>query len=216
MNMMLTRRFSITSCAVVFAVCLFGDARAFAAEDDVRMFAVTSQSDSGGQVAATRELLAIGSDSGKSFVRISNGSASASFAADMASDGEISTQNPDAAVICYNMAASVVAAYDKNPKGAVPLYMRFLDQIVPVPLTIHTQEDSNGTSLLSFKGRSVGTIANDQNSVPSGLFVEGQIAEQRGSVESATFSEVTLVGVPAQRMSGTNCSLSEVAPTLGA
>jgi hypothetical protein len=201
---------------MLLAAGFFGDAPAAAAENGVRMYAVTSQEDNGGHGVALHEILAIGSDGGKSFVRISNGDATASFTANVESDGEISSATPDPGLICYNMAAAVVGAYAKNPKADVPLYMRFLDQIVTVPLTMKTEATANGANLLTFQGRNVGMLSNGDSAVPSGLFVQGNIVEADGTIESATFDEATLAGVPAQRMSGTNCTLSAAAPTLGA
>jgi len=215
---MKTRRKMTTNCAAVFAAILLArsSAPALADGDGSHAYAVTSQTDTAGQTVTTRELLAIGSQSGKSFVRISNGVATASLAADVASDGEIATADADAdaGLICYNMATAVVAAHDKDPKAVVPLYIRFLDKVVAIPLTVSSQ-DADGTSTLAFEGGNTGEISNGESSIPSGLLVRGKIEEARGRIQTAVFDEATIAGSPAERVSGTSCSLTEVPQSIG-
>lgn len=189
-------------------------APALADGDASRTYAVTSQTDTAGQTVTTREFFAIGSQAGKSFVRISNGVSTASFAADVAADGEIATDTADAGLICYNMATAVVAAHDKDPKAAVPLYIRFLDKVVDIPLTVSAQ-DADGTSTLTFLGQDSGQISNGQTAIPSGLLVRGKIEESHGAIATAVFDEATVAGSPAERVSGTSCSLTEVPQSIG-
>jgi hypothetical protein len=214
MGKMKTQRQSITSCAAFFAAALLARSPALADGDGPHVFAVTSQTDTAGQTVTTRELLAIGSQAGKPFVRISNGVATASFAAHVTSDGEIANDNADAGVICYNMATAVVAAHDKDPNAAVPLYIRFLDKIVEIPLTVNDQV-ADGTDTLAFQGQDTGQISNGKTAIASGLLIRGKIEETRGAIATAVFDEATVAGSPAERVSGTSCSLTEVPQSIG-
>jgi hypothetical protein len=197
------------------ATALLAQLPALADDAGARAYAVTSQSDAAGQTITNRELLTIGSQSGKPLVRVSNGIETASFVASFTSDGEIANDTADPGVICYNMATSLVAAYDKDPKAPVPLYFRFLDKVVAIPLHVQAENGEDGTSTLSFDGHDTGTISNGQTDIPSGLLVRGKIAETRGAIDSAVFDEATVAGSPAQRISGTNCSLTEVPQSIG-
>jgi hypothetical protein len=213
MEQMKTQRQSITSCAAVFAA-LLASAPAVADGDGSHVFAVTSETDTAGQTVTTRELVAIGSQAGKPFVRISNGVATASFAADVTADGEIANDSADAGLICYNMATAVVAAHDKDPNVPVPLYIRFLDKVVAIPLTVKVQ-DADGTSTLTFHGQDTGQISNGKTAIASGLLIRGKIEETRGAIATAVFDEATVAGSPAERISGTSCSLTEVPQSIG-
>jgi hypothetical protein len=204
----------MASCAAIFAAALIAPSRALAGGDGSRVFAVLSQSDTAGQTVTTRELLAIGSQAGKPFVRISNGVATASFAADVSSDGEIANASADPGLICYDMATAIVAAHDKDPKATVPLYIRFLDKIVAIPLKVDAQ-DTDGTSVLSFEGRDTGEISNGTTAIASGLLVRGKIEQTRGAIEEAVFDESSVAGSPAERIGGTSCSLTDVPQSIG-
>jgi hypothetical protein len=205
---------SVASCAIMFAGALLARSPALADDDGSRVFAVTFQEDTAAQTVTTREFLALGSRAGKPFVRISNGAASASFAADVGSDGEIANDRADTGLICYNMATAVVAAHDKNPTATVPLYVRFLDKLVAIPLTVNSQ-DTDGASTLSFEGHDAGEISNGQTAIASGLLVRGKIEEAHGAIQTAVFDEATVAGSPAERISGINCSLTEVPQSIG-
>jgi hypothetical protein len=196
--------------AGALVAALAAQSPASADDGGTRAYAVTSQSDAAGQTVTNRELLTIASQAGKPLVRVSNGIATASFVASFTSDGEIANDTADPGVICYNMATSLVAAYDKDPKAPVPLHFRFLDKVVAIPLHVKAEDGEDGTSTLSFEGHDSGTISNGQTDIPSGLLVRGKIAETRGAIDSAVFDEATVAGSPAQRISGTNCSLTEV------
>jgi hypothetical protein len=213
---MKTQRKLTTYCAAVFAATLLAraSAAALADGDGSHVFAVTSQSDTAGQTVTTRELLTIGSQAGKPFVRISNGVATASFAADVTSDGEIANDSADAGLICYNMATAVVAAHDKEPKAPVPLYIRFLDKVVEIPLTV-TAQDADGVSTLAFQGQDTGQISDGKTAIPSGLLIRGKIEETHGVIATAVFDEATVAGSPPERVSGTSCSLTEVPQSIG-
>jgi hypothetical protein len=211
---MKTQRQSIAPCTAVFAAALLAPSPALADGDGSHVFAVTSQTDTAGQTVTTRELVAIGSQAGKPFVRISNGIGTASFAADVTSDGEIANDGADAGLVCYNMATAIVAAHEKDPSAAVPLYLRFLDKVVAIPLTVKAQ-DTDGASTLSFEGRDTGEISNGKTAIASGLLVRGKIEETRGAIETAAFDEATVAGSPAERISGTSCSLTEVPQSIG-
>ncbi len=214
MKKMGTHRRSITGCAACFATALLAPSPALSDGDGPRVFATLSQVDTAGQTVTTRELLAIGSQAGKPFVRISNGVATASFAADVSSDGEIANDSADPGLICYDMATAVVAAHRKDPAATVPLYVRFLDKIVAIPLTVNAQ-DTDGTSVLSFEGRDSGEISNGQTALASGLLVRGKIVQTRGAIEMAAFDESSVAGSPAERIGGTSCSLTAVAQSIG-
>jgi len=209
-----TNRRSIASFAAFTVTALLTPSPALSDGDGPRVFAAQSQADTAGQTVTTRELLAIGSQAGKPFVRISNGVATASFAANVSSDGEIANDNADPGLICYDMARAVVAAYSKDPMATVPLYVRFLDKIVAIPLTVNAQ-DTDGTSVLSFEGRDSGEISNGQTAIASGLLVRGKIEQTHGAIETAVFDESSVAGSPAVRIGGTSCSLTEVQQSVG-
>jgi len=211
---MRTHRRSSTSFAAFFATALLAPSPALSDDDGPRVFAAQSQTDTAGQIVTTRELLAIGSRAGKPFVRISNGVATASFAADVSSDGEIANDNADPGLICYDMATAVVAAHSKDPTATVPLYVRFLDKVVAIPLTVNAQ-DTDGTSVLSFEGRDSGVISNGQTALASGLLVRGRIEQTHGAIDMAVFDESSIAGSPAVRIGGTSCSLTAVVQSIG-
>jgi hypothetical protein len=112
------------------------------------------------------------------------------------------------------MATAVVAAHSKDPTATVPLYVRFLDKIVAIPLTVNAQ-DTDGTGVLSFEGRDSGEISNGQTALASGLLVRGKIEQTRGAIEMAVFEESSVAGSPAVRVGGTSCSLTTVAQSVG-
>ena len=211
---MRTYRRSITSSAAIFAAALVAPSPALADGDGSRVFAVTSQSDTAGHTVTTRELLSIGSQEGKPFVRISNGVAIASFAADVGSDGEIANASADPGLICYDMATAIVAAHNKDPEATVPLYIHFLDKIVAIPLAVNAQ-NTDGTNVLSFQGQDSGKISNGTTAIASGLLVRGKIEQTRGAIEAAVFDESSLAGSPAERIGGTSCSLTQVPQSIG-
>jgi len=200
--------------AAAFAFCLVASAATAEPDDSARAYAVLSEVETASSVVATRETLALHSVDGEPLVTISNDVAMASFAATFASDGELSVDTSDAGIICYNMAAAVSSEYTQNPRKAVPLAVVFAGNLVPIQLSVRSEQDADNTRVLVASGQTSGTIGDGVAAVPAGVALNAKISQARGHLLDATFTETVLVGSPAQATSRTTCSLTQLKPRL--
>jgi hypothetical protein len=170
-----------------------------AGADATRVYAVVFQVEDAASATVTRETLGVENAQGHTYVRLANANgATAGFTATLAPDGEIENEPHEVALICYNMATSLIAQHARTPKG--PLSLVVLVDGRPAAVQLGLRPGGANASDIVATGRYASAVVN------------ARIATDGGLPTNAAFEEVALSGSPARVRSRTMCAFTDALP----
>jgi hypothetical protein len=168
---------------------------ALAAETEgTHSYLVIYEADDAASTSITRETLTIQTKQGRTYVVIANADgAAAGFPAALAADGEIEGEPGEPAIVCYNVAMSLVAQHERNPAGPLSIVLSLGGRPAPVPLTVQRQPASSSE-----------IVATGQL---GGAAVDTRIDLDAGSLSEATVLELSFGGAPPRVLGRTLCTM---------
>jgi hypothetical protein len=200
-----------------FALVVLANAAPARADENARTYAASYELDSPNGVVRASETLGVRRENATSFVSVSNSSgALVSLPTEFAKDGEIMANSFDPSVTCYNMAAAALYASESAPASPSPVFVRFGDATVAIPLKLTASGPAGGERTFVGMGATAFTISSESAQISAGMVVNARIAVTGGELSDVVFSEATLAGSPAKPVSRMTCSLTkarDAAPT---
>ncbi len=197
------------TAALAACVALTGFARA-ASADESRAYAAMSETDTASGVVATRDVLVLRSSrTGTSLSVVRANVASDPVPVTFAADGEIVGEPLDASETCYNMAVVVDHAIRARVPGPVTLYFGFADRAVPITFPLSVR--ATGTALeIAGAGQTDVPLQTQTAATTGNVGMTAHVESANGSIERASFVEITSIGGVAHPVSRTTCALTSI------
>jgi len=179
---------------MIATLAVAGIAALSALGDGARTYSIVYETEDAASASVVRETLTIQSQSGRTYVVVANANgAAAGFPTVLAPDGESAAATSDPAIVCYDMAMSLVAQHERAPAGPLAVLFSFGGRPTEIPLRVKRTQLANAP-----------LVAEGQ---VGGATVDTRIDLNDGDLSDAVLQELTFGGTPTRVVSRTICSL---------